>query len=105
KEKLDEHKFKLVINASRGGVIDEQALINAYQNKTVENFVLDVWEDEPFFSDETARRTYIKTPHIAGYSFQAKQNASRMIAEAFVGYFKLGNNIPELHPSPLTTKA
>jgi erythronate-4-phosphate dehydrogenase len=95
-EKLKEHNFKLVINASRGGVVDEEALLEAWLANSVENFVLDVWEHEPLFDDEIARRAYIKTPHIAGYSLQAKQNASKMIAEAFADHFQIESQIPEL---------
>ncbi len=93
-EKLSGRNFKLVVNASRGGLIDEQALIKAFDNDSVGNFILDVWEDEPDFNDELARRAFIKTPHIAGYSVQAKQRASQMIAEATARHFS-----PEYKPA------
>jgi erythronate-4-phosphate dehydrogenase len=94
--KLTDREFKLIINASRGGVVDEAALLKAHQTGQVENFVLDVWEKEPLFDDKTARRAYIKTPHIAGYSLQAKQRASRMLAKALTSHFKIDSKIPEL---------
>ena len=88
-EKLNGRKYELVINASRGGVIDEQALWNHYQKKEIKDYILDVWEDEPSFSTGMAENAYIATPHIAGYSYQAKQNATRMICESLCGHFGL----------------
>lgn len=102
-ENLDGHNFKLVINASRGGVIDEQALIKAFDYNSVENFILDVWENEPDFMDETARRAFIKTPHIAGYSTQAKQRASQMIAEAMARHFSIGHEPSGFKPGRQTS--
>jgi len=89
KEKLQGQKFALIINAARGGIIDEQALIEAHNNKRVSSYILDVWEDEPNFSDATARRAFIKTPHIAGYSIQAKECATKMMINAMIDHFSL----------------
>ena len=86
---LAEKSFKLVINAARGGVIDEHALLQAHKNQTVENYILDVWENEPVFDDAVARNAFIKTPHIAGYSVQAKNRSSRMIADAMASHFEI----------------
>lgn len=102
KKILEHHRFKLVINASRGCVVDEEALVQAFEAGTVENFVLDVWENEPVFNDATARRAYIKTPHIAGYSRQAKQAASKMIVESLANYFGLDDDIPTVKATPQT---
>lgn len=92
--KLGRRNYSLIINASRGGVADERALLEAQQEGLVEDFVLDVWEKEPAITSRVARRAYIKTPHIAGYSVQAKNNASRLIASALVDYFQL--SLPEV---------
>lgn len=89
KKKLEAGPFDLVINTARGGVIDEQALLSAYDTNTVQNFVLDVWEHEPAFDTVMARNAWIKTPHIAGYSIQAKLRASKMIAVALCKHFEL----------------
>ncbi len=63
-----------IINSSRGKVVDTKALLNSGNN-----FVLDVWEDEPNINDEALQKALLATPHIAGYSIQGKANAS-MIA-------------------------
>ncbi len=88
-KKLKGRAFDLIINTARGGVVDEEALIEAHKKGTVRNFILDVWENEPQLKLKTARQSYIKTPHIAGYSVQAKRNASRFIADALIRHFDL----------------
>lgn len=88
-EKLKNHEFQMVINASRGGVVDEKSLLKHYQDGDIHDFILDVWENEPNFSVEMAQKAFISTPHIAGYSYLAKQNATRMIYEPFCKHFNI----------------
>lgn len=88
-EKKLQHRFALIINASRGGVVNENTLLNAYQNNRVDDYILDVWENEPVFSDDIAQNAFIHTPHIAGYSVQAKLNASNIVAQTLCKYFNL----------------
>ena len=103
---LDETKLaagpkKLVINASRGGVMDEQALLAAHEIGKVRAFVCDVWEGEPVFSDVTAQQAYLSTPHIAGYSIEAKRNASEMMCTALHRFLGLEDpEPPVLQPHP-----
>lgn len=80
-EKLTGRNFELVINASRGGVIDELSLLNAIENKTVSDVIIDVWEGEPDFNTALVEKAFIATPHIAGYSEQAKLNATKMLVD------------------------
>tara|TARA_R100001086_G_scaffold250085_1_gene193478 strand:+ start:4103 stop:5212 length:1110 start_codon:yes stop_codon:yes gene_type:complete len=87
--KLSNNSFELVINASRGGVIDESALLKALDNETVSDVIIDVWEDEPDFNNDLVEKAFIATPHIAGYSEQAKLNASLILAEKLCAFFKL----------------
>lgn len=86
---LQTHSFDLLFNTSRGGVVDEQALLRAMDNGQVSNVVIDVWENEPVFNDILARKAFKRTPHIAGYSVQAKLRASKMIADALIDHFGL----------------
>ena len=88
-KKLSTFDFQLIINAARGGVVDEKALIKAFQNDSVGHFILDVWEEEPKIRLKTTQKAFLKTPHIAGYSIQAKQNASKFIADALIKHFEL----------------
>lgn len=84
-----QNPFQLIINAARGGVVDEQALLDAIHRGTVRNCILDVWEHEPVFSDPVARSAMIATPHIAGYSREAKTVATRMVLEQLCKHFSL----------------
>lgn len=99
-QKLSNNSYSLIINASRGGVIDERALIEAKESGNVENYILDVWENEPNFRDEVARCAYLKTPHIAGYSVQAKERATQMIVQSMIDHFKLDSQIGEITRQP-----
>ena len=78
----------LIINASRGGVVDNEALLCALNEGLIADAVVDTWEGEPNINRELLRRVAIATPHVAGYSADGKANATRMSLEAvarFVG--------------------
>jgi erythronate-4-phosphate dehydrogenase len=92
-EKLKDQNFELIINASRGGVIDEKALIKAIESGNIKDIIIDVWEEEPNFNTALMKKAFIATPHIAGYSEQAKLNASKLLAKKFAAHFEL--NIPD----------
>lgn len=72
----------LLINAARGGVVCEEALIKALDNGHVRAAIIDTWEGEPDINLELLKRTFIGTPHIAGYSADGKANATHMVLEA-----------------------
>lgn len=79
--------FDLIINSARGGVVKETDLVGALNSGQVRDFILDVWEGEPVFSDGMARNAFIATPHIAGYSREAKWRASEMIVQQMCEFF------------------
>lgn len=79
----------VIINASRGPVVDTGALIAALDSGQVHKAVIDVWEGEPDISRDLLRRAAIATPHIAGYSRQGKVRATRMVLDAFSEKFGL----------------
>jgi len=81
--------FQLIINAARGGVVDEPELLDAVHRGIIRDCILDVWENEPLFSDTAARASMIATPHIAGYSREAKTAASRMVTEQLCDHFAM----------------
>jgi len=68
----------ILVNTSRGAVIDNEALYNITQRKKFIN-ILDVWENEPEVSVDLLNITEIGTAHIAGYSFEGKVNGTMMI--------------------------
>jgi len=80
----------LLINASRGAVVDNAALLSLIeQGKFGAQVVLDVWEGEPFISEPLLRRVAMASPHIAGYSLDGKILAARMLCDSLAGYFQL----------------
>lgn len=84
----------LLINASRGPVVDNEALKVALGTGRVANAVLDVWENEPKIDIELLNKVYIATPHIAGYSVEGKMNATRLVLKAFASFVGYGGELP-----------
>lgn len=76
------HRRPLLINTSRGEVVDGFALHRALDAGWVSDAVLDVWEHEPKIDLALLDKVFLGTPHIAGYSADGKANASRMVLEA-----------------------
>lgn len=66
-------KNGIIVNVSRGGLIDENALYDALVNGTLDGAGLDVFENEPLAADSPLRKApnIILTPHIAWYSQSA----------------------------------
>ena len=82
----------LLINAARGGVIDEQALLSTLntQHSTLNyTTAIDCWENEPNLNQELLKKVDLASFHIAGYSIQGKMNASEMCLRAFCEFFSL----------------
>ena len=78
----------IFINASRGEVVDERALLH-YRSK-LGALVLDTWCNEPAPDPTLIEACDIATPHIAGYSFQGKQNGTAMAVQAIARHFDIG---------------
>ncbi|MBQ8968349.1 MAG: 4-phosphoerythronate dehydrogenase [Bacteroidaceae bacterium] len=75
-------KRPVIVNAARGGVVDEEALEWALDKGLVRQAIIDTWEDEPHVRRSLLQKVFIGTPHIAGYSADGKANATRMALEA-----------------------
>jgi len=89
----DERFFKslkdrcVFVNASRGAVVDSEALMSAVKSGRLRAVVLDVWENEPDIDIELLQMVDIGTPHIAGYSLDGKIAGMIMIYKAACEYF------------------
>ena len=79
----------LIINTSRGAVVDNRALCRALRSGQVSDAVIDTWENEPHIDADLLALAYIATPHIAGYSADGKVNATRMALTALCRHFGL----------------
>jgi len=80
------------INSSRGEVAETSAVKKALDTGRFSGAVIDVWENEPDLDIELMHKTFIATPHIAGYSTDGKANGTAMIVNALAGFFKLPLN-------------
>ncbi|MBR5923836.1 MAG: 4-phosphoerythronate dehydrogenase PdxB [Bacteroidales bacterium] len=67
---------QILINSSRGPVVDNKALKAALKAGSLKAACLDVWEGEPELDPELVNLLDISTPHIAGYSADGKANGT-----------------------------
>jgi len=84
------NKKPIIINTSRGEVVDTWAIKNAFRNNKIKYAVLDVWENEPDIDIELLKMADISTPHIAGYSADGKANGTSVCVNAVNEFFNLG---------------
>ncbi len=78
-------KTAKIINTSRGGVVDEDALYNALKNGTLGGAALDVFEKEPAIGHKLAELdNVILTPHIGAQTKEAQSLAANVIAEKII---------------------
>lgn len=73
------------INAARGEVVREDALLEAIPK--LGPVIIDTWNNEPDINIELMEKVAIATPHIAGYSYQGKQNGTAAAVRAVAHYF------------------
>lgn len=92
---------QLLINTSRGEVIDTAALLERLQGANAPTVVLDVWEQEPQVNPQLVDRVWLATPHIAGYSLEGKVQGTEMVYQSLCRFFglparkKAGQYLPE----------
>lgn len=78
----------VLINTSRGAVVDEKALIKFTRRKAIAGLVIDVWPNEPQVPLDLMEIADIATPHIAGYSLEGKLRAVAMVYRGFCFHFQ-----------------
>lgn len=88
-------KGSILINASRGAVVDSNALKESVRRRHIDACVLDVWENEPRIDTELLQLSLLGTPHIAGYSYDGKLNATKMLRRALGEFLRVpvGNGL------------
>ncbi len=79
-----------LINTSRGGVIDEDALAGALREGRIGGAALDVFEKEPPSGPILSAPNTILTPHIGGQTEEAQVNAITVIGEKVRAFFSPG---------------
>jgi (S)-sulfolactate dehydrogenase len=76
-------KGAVLVNTSRGGVVDELAMAEALKSGALGGAALDVFEQEPLKADSplVGVPNLVLTPHVAGLSIEANGRVSTLIAE------------------------
>ena len=80
---------QILINSSRGEVVDGDALKAALSGKIIRAAALDVWENEPRIDSGLLSLLFTGTPHIAGYSVDGKATGTTMSVQALGKFFDL----------------
>ena len=85
-------KKPIIINTSRGSVVNENDLIDAYKNNLISGFALDVFKNEPiqdsFYNQISKDMNCILTPHISGVTSQSNERVCNFIANKAIKFFK-----------------
>ncbi|MDW4025274.1 2-hydroxyacid dehydrogenase family protein [Staphylococcus saprophyticus] len=97
---IDKAQFEMMkptsylINASRGPIVHEKALVQALKDKEIEGAALDVFEFEPEINDELKTLdNVVITPHIGNATFESRDMMSKIIANDTIS--KLNNDQPK----------
>ena len=100
-------KGSILINYSRGNVVDINSLIDNLYNKKILGAALDVFPKEPLNNDEKFKsklrglKNVILSPHIGGSTKEAQKNIGSYVPEKIIDFINTGNtsscvNFPEL---------
>ena len=88
KHNLSNASLGTLINSSRGEIIDEKFILE--QNNF--DYIADVWINEPHCNEKLVEKALLSTPHIAGYSNQAKHLGTKSVVCEFAKFFGLNKN-------------
>ncbi|MGL5318506.1 MAG: 4-phosphoerythronate dehydrogenase [Bacteroidales bacterium] len=91
-------KKPIVINAARGGVVHEEALLKANRQGLIGGMVIDCWENEPNINRELLKLAHVATPHIGGFSRDGKFNGTRMTVASFARHFGIDVDVSLITP-------
>ena len=83
----------ILVNASRGEIIDEKALLNAITKKTISGAALDVYQNEPYIGSLTDYDNIILTPHIGSYAKEIRIKMELESVENMIKGFKMNSGI------------
>lgn len=84
----------ILINACRGEVVNNDALLHCLEQGQELSTVLDVWEPEPDLNVALLARADIGTAHIAGYTLEGKARGTTQVFEAFSQFIGQPQQIP-----------
>jgi len=98
KNMIDDRAFKkmkssaLLVNAARGGIVDEEALARAISAGEIAGAALDVFTKEPIDPDDPllGLDNVLCTPHLGASTSEAQERVAVEIAEQVIGYLQVG---------------
>lgn len=92
-----------VVNASRGGVVDEAALAKALHGGDIAGAALDVYENEPLPADSSLRDApnLVLTPHLGASTIEAQEGVATEVAHKIRLLLETGNRADALNASEL----
>lgn len=92
-----------VVNASRGGVVDEVALAKALHNGDIAGAALDVYEEEPLAADSPLRDApnLVLTPHLGASTTEAQLGVATEVAQKIRLLLETGNRADALNAADL----
>ncbi len=104
-------KGSYLLNASRGTVVQIEALVSALDNQRLSGAAIDVFPEEPasnkekFVSALQGKRNVILTPHIGGSTEEAQKAIGEEVAASLIQFLRLGStygavNFPQLEVPP-----
>ncbi|MFH1386114.1 MAG: NAD(P)-dependent oxidoreductase [bacterium] len=76
-----------ILNAARGALIDEEALIHGLNSKQVIGAWLDTFAQEPYVGKLCDYPQVILTPHVGSYAFECRQNMEMETVNNLIDYF------------------
>jgi erythronate-4-phosphate dehydrogenase len=79
----------VLVNAARGEVVDNAALLQLLRTRDDLCVYLDTWENEPLLNRDLLPRVDLATPHIAGYSVEGRLRGTQMVLDAACAHFGL----------------
>lgn len=93
-----------LINIARGGLIDENALVNALESGHLGGFALDVFEGEPTINPRLlTQKRVVLTPHIASSTIATRLKMSNLAADNLIEFFAHHRALTPLNPQVLAS--
>lgn len=92
---VDSHFFEhlkpgcIFLNTARGEIVDSEMLLFALHHGAPAHAVLDVWQSEPFLSEQLIEKVDLATPHIAGYSFEGRLGGTAAVYREACNFFEI----------------
>ena len=94
-------KMATLTNIARGGIVDENALIQALQERRIGAAGLDVFEGEPKVNPGLLKlQNVVLTPHIASATMATRLKMAQLAAENLISFFEKGQAVTPLNEVP-----